>query len=123
MLARDCGVYANRNPAAHEVRDDEGSLWCAFGDFPRIGKVTPPAGAPRRGELREGKKKRFPFDRQKKIPPEASSGQISRAAHPRFPKEAADACLRSIAPPLQTKAEASAWETGEEGRKTLPICR
>ena len=27
MLARDCGVYANRNPAAHEVRDDEGSLW------------------------------------------------------------------------------------------------
>ena len=46
MLARDCGVYANRNPAAHEVRDDEGSLWCAFGDFPRNGKVTPPAGAP-----------------------------------------------------------------------------
>ena len=24
MLARDCGVYANRNPAAHEVRDDAG---------------------------------------------------------------------------------------------------
>ena len=46
MLARDCGVYANRNPAAHEVRDDEGSLWCAFGDFPRNGKVIPPAGAP-----------------------------------------------------------------------------
>ena len=46
MLARDCGVYANRNPAAHEVRDDEGSLWCAFGDFPRNGKVTPPAGTP-----------------------------------------------------------------------------
>ena len=46
MLARDCGVYANRNPAAHEVRDDEGSLWCAFGDFPRNGKVKPPAGAP-----------------------------------------------------------------------------
>ena len=21
-----------------------GFLWCAFGDFPRIGKVTPPAG-------------------------------------------------------------------------------
>ena len=56
-------------------------------------------------------------------PPEASSGQISRAAHPRFPKEAADACVRSIAPPLQTEAEASVWETGEGGRKTLPICR
>ena len=23
MKARDCGAYANRNPAAHEVRDDE----------------------------------------------------------------------------------------------------
>ena len=46
MKARDCGAYANRNPAAHEVRDDEGSLWCAFGDFPRNGKVTPPGRGP-----------------------------------------------------------------------------
>ena len=46
MLARDCGVYANRNPAAHEVRDDEGSLWYTFGDFPRNGKVTPPGRGP-----------------------------------------------------------------------------
>ena len=36
---------------------------------------------------------------------------------------AANACLRSIAPPLQTEAEASVWETGEGGRKTLPIYR
>ena len=63
MLARDCGVYANRNPAAHEVRDDEGSpmrfffLGFLFGGQKEIrppeamkqigsGKVTPPAGAP-----------------------------------------------------------------------------
>ena len=30
---------------------------------------------------------------------------------------------RSVIPPLQTEAEASVWETGEEGRKTLPIYR
>ena len=82
MLARDCGVYANRNPAAHEVRDDEGSLWCAFGDFPHIGKVTPPAGLRQRGELREGKKKRFPLDRQKKLPPEAYPPGCGEVPHP-----------------------------------------
>ena len=62
MKARDCGAYANRNPAAHEVRDDEGSpmrfffLGFLFGGQKEIrppeamkqigsGKVTPPAGA------------------------------------------------------------------------------
>ena len=29
----------------------------------------------------------------------------------------------SVIPPLQTEAEASVWETGKGGRKTLPIYR
>ena len=87
---------------------------------------VPFAAAPAAPGRRGGAPPRsFPdFSRVREIgPPEASSSQISRAAHPRFPKEAANACLRSIAPPLQTEADASVWETAEGGRKTLPICR
>ena len=36
--------------------------WCAFGDFPRTGKVTPPAGAPlaRRPRPKTKSKEVFP---------------------------------------------------------------
>ena len=48
MKARDCGAYANRNPAAHEVRDDE----------------TPP---PRRGAAQEGAEFIYPRSREKSV--------------------------------------------------------
>ena len=38
MYARDCGYCANRNPAAHEVRDDETSP-------PGQGARLPPIGS------------------------------------------------------------------------------
>ena len=38
MYARDCGDYANRDPAAHEVRDDETSP-------PGQGARLPPIGS------------------------------------------------------------------------------